>query len=370
MYALTANVDRLTSMVIIDFGTGIRVAAPTSVLAAMTHAARQGILVKGGAHLEKLSRVDTVVFDKTGTLTRGEPRVFDLLAYEERSFPKSELLALAAAAEARLRHPVAEAIVERAKEQQLEIPRRKRSRFQIGLGVEAQVNGYAVHVGSPRYFHQKNITSNRATTDCRRLNKNGFSTLLIAVDGKMVGLLSYADEIRPEAREVIRTLRKRGIKRLIMLTGDNQTVASQVAQRLGIDRSHSETMPTDKAEIVRQLQQDGHSVAMVGDGINDSPALSYADVGIAMKNGEDVAHEAADVILMEENLWKLIQALDISHEAMGLIRQNYAIIAGLNTLALALAIPSGLVTPAITAVISNGSAILATLNAVRPILRY
>jgi Cu2+-exporting ATPase len=203
-----------------------------------------------------------------------------------------------------------------------------------------------------------------------QFDRNGWSTLLFAVDGELKGLIPYCDEIRPESSDVIRILHNRGIRNTVMLTGDNASVANAVAGRLGIDRIFADTMPADKADIVRQLQQDGRTVAMVGDGINDSPALAYADVGIAMKEGADVARETADVVLMEDNLWKLIGAIDISKNAIRLIHQNYAIIAGLNALALALAIPTGLVTPNVSTLLSNGSAILASLNAIRPILSY
>jgi Cu2+-exporting ATPase len=169
---------------------------------------------------------------------------------------------------------------------------------------------------------------------------------------------------------VIRTLHNRGVRDIVMLTGDNGSVASAVASRLGIDRYFSDMMPSEKADIIKQLREGGRTVAMVGDGINDSPALAFADVGIAMKNGADAARETADVVLMEDNLWKLIYAIDASKEAMALIGQNYAIIAALNTLALALAIPGGVMTPNIAALLSNGSAIAASLNAIRPILRY
>jgi Cu2+-exporting ATPase len=370
LYWFSGDLNRLLSMVIIDYGTGIRVAAPTSVLAAMTHAARQGILVKGGRHLEKLDRIDTVVFDKTGTLTKGEPRVCHIASFDERYFPSRAILTLAAAAEARLKHPLARAVLSKSREQMLEIPERSDSRFEVGLGVEAQVNGYAVHVGSELFLRRKDIRLDEGSNAIKRFNERGCSTLLLAVDGRLVGLLACADQIRPEAPLVVKTLRNRGLRSIVMLTGDNQAVAETVSARLGIDQFFSEVSPADKAAVVQRLRQEGRVVAMVGDGINDSPALSYADVGVAVKSGADVAREAADVVLMEDNLWKLISALDISHEAIGLIRQNYAIIATLNTLALALAIPRGLVSPDVTALVSNGSAIVASLNAVQPILRY
>jgi P-type E1-E2 ATPase len=216
----------------------------------------------------------------------------------------------------------------------------------------------------------KRIRHERASSQVTRLNENGCSTLLFAVDGTLAALIPYADRIRPESRDVIRTLHNRGVRDTVMLTGDNRRVAAAVAGRLGIDRYFSDTLPGEKAEIVKRLQEGGRTVLMVGDGINDSPALAYADVGIAMKNGAEVARETADVILMEDNLWKLIVAIDASKEAMSLIQQNFTIIATLNTLAMALAIPGGLMTPDFAALLSNGSAIAASLNAIRPILQY
>jgi heavy metal translocating P-type ATPase len=370
LYGVTRDMNRLLSILIVDYGTGIRVAAPTAVLAAMTHAARQGILIKGGSYMERLASLDTIVFDKTGTLTCGVPEVLDVISYDERHFPSRKIVGLAAAAEARLKHPVSQAIVAKAQQQGIRVPARLGADFQIGLGVEARVNGYYVHIGSERYFRSKQIRHDRAADQVERINESGCSTLLFAVDGTLAGLIPYADRIRPESRAVIRTLHNRGVRDTVMLTGDNRRVAAAVADRLGIDRYFSDTLPAEKAEIVRRLQEGGRTVAMVGDGINDSPALAYADVGIAMKNGAEVARETADVILMEDNLWKLIGAIDASKEAMALIRQNYAIIAILNTLTMALAIPSGLMTPDVAALLSNGSAIAASLNAIRPILRY
>lgn len=370
LFALTGDANRLLSMLIIDYGTGIRVAAPTTVLASMTHAARQGILIKSGSHMEKLAHLDTIVFDKTGTLTHGRPEILDIVSLDERSFPARKILQLAAASEERLKHPVAKALVAKALTEHIKIPQRIESEFRIGLGVEARVNGYFIHIGNGRYFRSKDIRYGKSTQRVSHFNDKGWSTLLFAVNGELKGLIPYADEVRPEGRDIIRILHKRGIRNTVMLTGDNANVAAAVAGHLGIDRVFAETMPSDKADIVRQLQAEGHVVGMVGDGINDSPALAYADVGIAMLEGADVARETADVVLMEDNLWKLITAIDISRNAMRLIHQNYAIIAGLNTLALALAIPQGLIRPDMSALLSNGSAILASLNAIRPILEY
>lgn len=369
-YAMSGDLNRFVSMVIIDFGTGIRVAAPTSVLASIIYAARQGILIKGGGHLEKLAKVDTIIFDKTGTLTRGVPHIHEIVSYNERLFRPDSILRLAAAAEARHPHPVSEAILAKARERNIQIPERTGSRYQIGQGIEANVEGHHIHIGSERFLNGQSIRIDKALTDTERLNTEGCSTLLFAVDGELTGLIPYEDQLRPESPAVIATLHNRGISNIVMLTGDKNTVAKVVAGRLGISQFFSEMLPAEKAEIVQRYKKDGKVVAMVGDGINDSPALSYADVGIAMKSGADVAREAADVVLMEDNLWRLIGAIDISKDAISLVHQNFAIIAGLNALAFGLAIPRGLVSPGVTALISNGSAILASLNAIRPILRF
>jgi Cu2+-exporting ATPase len=336
----------------------------------MTHAARQGILIKSGAHLEKLAEIDTMVFDKTGTLTSGTPHVLDVLCYSERHFPIRKMLGLAAAAESRLQHPVAEAIRARTTQDKIDVPQCQEVQYRVGRGVEARINGYYLHLGSERFLRESSIDTRRAGRDQRELNEQGYSSLMLAIDGKVAGLIPYADRIRAESLEVVEKLHSLGVKNTVMLTGDNETVARAVSGSLGLRRYVADVLPAEKAEFVQDLRRKGHVVAMVGDGINDSPALSFADVGIAMKHGAQVAHESANIVLMEDNLWKLVQAVEIARDGVRLIRQNYMIVALMNTVALALALPGGLITPQMTAVISNGSAIVASLNAIRPTLRY
>jgi heavy metal translocating P-type ATPase len=367
--AVSADFNRFLSLVIVDYGTGIRVAAPTAVLASMTHAARAGIIIKSGAHMERLAQVDTVIFDKTGTLTHGAPEVVDIISYE-KNITDRHLLGLAAAAETKLTHPVANALRVKAQELGANVPECDETKYRIGLGVEGQVNGYYMHVGNERFLRQANINVGCAQADRAALDEQGYSCIYVAVDGVLSGLVPYSDRIRPESRDVIRRLHESGVKNTVMLTGDNAIVARAVGRRLGLSRQFADMLPADKAEVIQQFQRDGNVVAMVGDGINDSPALSFADVGIAMKHGAEVARESADVVLMEDSLWKLVKAVEISRGAVRLIHQNYAIVAGLNTLALGLALPGGLIIPEVTALISNGSAILASLNGIRPILRY
>ena len=365
---LTRDFDRFLSLVIIDYGTGIRVAAPTSVLASMTHSARSGIIIKSGGHMERLAKCDTVVFDKTGTLTHGHPAVIDVIPYVN-SITSNHLLGLAAAAETRLQHPVAEALRSRARELGVNVPACDETQYRVGRGVEGQVNGYYMHVGNERFLKESGIDVGASARDRAALDERGFSCLYIATDGKLAGLVPYADQIRPESRDVIRKLHAMGVKSTVMLTGDNAIVARAVGRQLGLTKQFADMLPADKASVIQDLQRDGAVVAMVGDGINDSPALSFADIGIAMKYGAEVAQESADVVLMEDSLWKLVKAVEISRGAVGLIKQNYGIVAALNTAALGLALPGGLITPEFTAILSNGSAILASINGMRPIWR-
>jgi Cu2+-exporting ATPase len=366
--AVARDPSRFLSLVIVDYGTGIRVAAPTSMLASMTQAARAGIIVKSGRHMERLAEVDTVLFDKTGTLTYGTPEVIDVISYNHL-ISTDHLLGLTVAAETRLRHPVAEALRAHARDRRVRVPICEATDYLIGMGVHGEVNGYYLHVGSERFMRNSEIRVQNAQRDRAALEHRGYSCLYVALDGELTGLIPYADRIRPESSAVIQSLHDMGIRNTIMLTGDNVAVARAVGARLGLTQQYSEMLPADKAAAIEDLKRAGNTVAMVGDGINDSVALTYSDVGIAMRHGAEIAHESAHVVLMEDSLWKVVKAIEISREAVGLIKQNYAIVAVLNTTALALALPGGLVTPALTAVLSNGSAILASLNGVRPLLR-
>src|SRR6516162_7983976 len=222
--ALTADFSRFLSLVIVDYGTGIRVAAPTSVLSSMTHAASAGIVIKSGGHMEKLAQADTIVFDKTGTLTHGVPAVVDVLSYQDTITP-NHLLGLAAAAETKLQHPVAEALRSRARQLQVNIPECNETTYRLGLGVEGQVNGYYIHVGNERFMRQSSIQVGKAFSDRAALDERGYSSLYIAVDGELAGLVPYSDEIRGESRPVIQRLHQMGITSSIMLTGDNGVVA-------------------------------------------------------------------------------------------------------------------------------------------------
>ncbi|WP_437962501.1 heavy metal translocating P-type ATPase (plasmid) [Sorangium sp. So ce119] len=363
--AATRDLGRVSAILTIDFGTGPRVSAPTTVLASMNAAARRGILIKGGAYIEKLAKVSTVVFDKTGTLTSGVPEVTDFLVHDALS--EREAATLAAAVSARQTHPVSQAVLRLADAWRLSIPDREESRYLVGRGVQARVLGRVVQLGSPRFIEELGIACRTEASARQALESTAKSLLFLAVDGRHVATLAYRDAIRAESRATIRSLRERGIDDIVMLTGDSREVARQVSLELGITRFFAEMLPEDKAEITRRLTQEGRTVAVVGDGINDSPALSYADIGISVSAGAEIARETAGVVLVEDDLSKLVEAIDISRAAMRIIHQNFSMILAVNAAAYALSIP-GLLNPVMATLMNNGSAVLACVNGLRPLM--
>jgi Cu2+-exporting ATPase len=368
LLAATGNVDRFMSMAIVDYGTGIRVAAPTSILASMTRAAREGILIKSGRHVEVLAHLHGIAFDKTGTLTSGHMAVLEVKTFGS-GLRADGLLRLAAAAETQLRHPVARALVSHARMTRgLELPPSENVEFSIGLGVAADVAGHRVHIGSERFLRGMGIATGQARAYLRAVERAGHTGLLVAINDSLMGAISCSDEPRPEAAAVVAGLRARGVHEIVMLTGDREGVARRIARSVGIHTVYSEVLPQDKADIIKTLRAANGTFAMIGDGVNDSPALAQADVGISLIDGADIARAAADVVLMEDGLHRLLGAIDISRDALALVRQNYQLIAGANTLALALALPAGWVSPAACTLLSNGSALLAAMNAMRPLL--
>jgi Cu2+-exporting ATPase len=369
--AITGGTGRAASLLIIDYGTGIRVVAPTSVLACMTKAARHGILIKGGRYLEKLAKVDAVILDKTGTLTTGSPQLTEIIAYKNGKVrTKRDLMTLVAGAEQRLNHPVAEAITEAARSMDLNIPIRSTSDYQIGYGIEAGINGSTIHVGSRRFLDDKKIPlTDRVLEDIHTIEDRAVSPILVAKDGEIVGLLGLEDPIRPDAAAMVEKLKTLGIKEIVMLTGDREHVAKQVARSLQIDRYESEVFPNEKLKYVKQLQKEGYTVGVVGDGINDSPALAQADTGIAVNKGTDVAQETAHVVLHNNELENIPLAIEISRDCIGLIKQNWRIISVPNTVAIGMTL-AGLLGPVSATLISNGSAVVAGFNALRPLIKW
>ncbi|MBX3206229.1 MAG: heavy metal translocating P-type ATPase [Labilithrix sp.] len=365
---LASEIDRMTSVLITDFGTGIRISVPTSALAAMTVATRDGVLVKGGQFLERLARADAVVFDKTGTLTSGTPRVVDVVAVD--GFDPSRAIALAAAVETRQSHPVAEALRAHTRAHGIAVPHgavRDQS-YAVGQGLVARCGSHEVAVGGARLMSARGITIDGARAALERHERSSVSSLLIAVDGRLAAVLGYADAVRPESRGVIRALAANGRRRIVLMSGDASGPATEIGRCLGVDEVYSELLPHEKAEHVRRLQRAGRVVAMVGDGINDAPALALADVGISLTGGTDVALDAADVVLLSGGLSKLPTAFRIADDAMRAVRTGLGIVIVPNALAIVLG-ALGVIGPGVATVLNNGSTVVAAMAALSPVLR-
>ncbi|HEY8090045.1 MAG TPA: heavy metal translocating P-type ATPase [Polyangiaceae bacterium] len=369
-WALSGMVDRLTSVLITDFGTGVRVAVPTAALAAMTCAAREGVLVKGATFLERLAEADTVVFDKTGTLTLGTPEVTRIVLLGSARWSEAEIAGLAAAAESHQSHPIADAVRRHA--EQTGAPQycaqNGSEAYVIGLGLRALVQGRVVHVGNARMMRESHIDPSAGERACAALAAEGSSCVMVAVDGQLAAVIGYADAPRPESADVVAKLRAGGRRKVMLLSGDARAPVEAIARMVGIDEAIADVMPEDKAEVVRRLRSEGRRVAMVGDGINDAPALAEADVGISLHGGTDVALETADVVLLEGGLGRLPAVFAVADEAMARVKQVLGIVLLPNAVAIA-AGALGVIHPAVAAIVNNGSTIAAAGHALMPLLR-
>lgn len=364
---LSGQIGRMTSCLITDFGTGVRIAIPTAILATMALAAREGVLVKGGHYLERLSRADTVVFDKTGTLTSGAPRIVRVASMGR--LDEEEILALAAGAEERQRHPVAEAIRACARERGVRPVEAEVGSevYTIGVGLAARIRGRAVLVGGARMMRAHGIDPDSAQSVFEDLPP-GTSTLYVAVEGRLEGVLGYADELREESSAVVKELHAGGRRQIVLLSGDSPATVLAVARRLGIDRAVGGLLPEEKVQVVRELQASGRTVAMVGDGINDAPALALAEVGISLDGATDVALEVADVVLLSGGLSHLPRAFAVADQAMARVRRGVALVIVPNVAAMILG-AAGLLGPGLAAAVNNGSTVVAALAGVGPLLR-
>jgi Cd2+/Zn2+-exporting ATPase len=312
----SSNFYRAMVLMTVASPCALIISTPSAFLAAIAAAARRGVLFKGGAYLEGLAAVKAVAFDKTGTLTRGRPAVTDVLTFNGIS--EAELLALAAAAEARSEHPLAKAIVRAAEEQGLALAPAEEFLATPGRGIEAVIEGQCIRIGSPAHI----AVDGAVEAAVQRLQHEGKTVMPVERDSVLVGLVAVADELRPEAVEVLHTLQQRHVK-TAMFTGDNAMVANHIAGQLGIDAVHAELMPEDKVTAVKQLEGQFGAVAMVGDGVNDAPALATAAIGMAMgAAGTDVALETADVVLMGDRLELIPFALQLSRSARRVVWIN------------------------------------------------
>lgn len=360
---LASDLARTTSVLITDFGSGLRIAPPTAALAAMAAAAREGILVKGGQYLERLSKVDVIIFDKTGTLTAGSPRIVD--AVPTGSLDRSAALALAASAEARQNHPLAMAIRRFAHDTGASDLDGKlcSAEVTVGAGVSANIGGDAVLVGSRRLVQSHGVDVRPVAHVVEKLRCRGMSPVYVAVGGAIELIMAYADVVRAEAGPVLEALRARGRREIVLMSGDAEVTVRAISAELAIARSLHRMLPEDKAREVRALQRGGHVVAMVGDGINDAPALAVADVGISIHGGTEAALETADVVLMEGGLSHLPRAFALADHGMASVKRSLALVIAPNAVAIVLG-ALGLITPGISTVVNNGSTIAAAAAAI------
>ena len=361
VYALTGNATRAASILIFDLASGIRVAAPTTMLASLISAAREGILIKGAAAMEKLATVDAIVFDKTGTLTMGEPAVTDITTFNGLS--ENALLAVAAGADHGLNHPLAAALVAEAEQRKLHLPQRLKTDYRVGLGVDAVLEGGRRYLVGNREFLR-----GYGLRIPPHVNGHGLSEVIVASGKEVLGAVVFTDEPRPEAASMMQALSDRGVRRIVLLSGDTENATRRVADSLGIGEWSARMSPDEKADFVRGLKKEGHRVAVVGDGVNDSVAFALADLSIAMGGGADVARANSDVVLLEDRLSLIPVAIDRSRESLGLMNQNIALIAAPNALGMGAAIAGGM-NPAVAAFVSNGSTVVAAANGLRPLLR-
>ncbi|MGZ9792784.1 copper-exporting P-type ATPase CopA [Bacillus atrophaeus] len=354
-------ISKLIAVLVIACPCALGLATPTSIMAGSGRSAEFGILFKGGEHLEKTHRLDTIVLDKTGTVTNGKPVLTDAVAAD--GFEETELLRLAAAAETGSEHPLGEAIAAGVKEKGIDIPKLTRFEAKIGAGVSAEAAGKAILVGSRRLMESEGVQHEALLSQMSALEGEGKTVMLVSVDGEPAGLIAVADTIKETSREAVKRLMSMGLE-VIMMTGDNRKTAEAIAKEAGITRVIAEVRPEQKAEEISRLQQTGSRVAMVGDGINDAPALATADIGMAIGTGTDIAMETADITLIRGDLNSIADAIRMSRLTMKNIKQNLFWALGYNTLGIPIA-AFGFLAPWVAGAAMAFSSVSVVLNALR-----
>jgi Cu+-exporting ATPase len=317
--ALTFSLLNFVAVMIVACPCALGLATPTAVMVGTGKGAENGILIKGGESLETAHKIDTIVFDKTGTLTKGEPEVTDVEAGS--SYSEEEILKVTASIEKVSEHPLGEAIVKKAEEQKLTLFDPEDFQAIQGRGVMSKIDGKAVLVGNRKLMEEKNIDTGGFFERAEVFAKEGKTAVYVAMGNKAAGLVAIADTLKQDAIAALDKLKNESIE-VIMLTGDNRNTAQAIAKKAGISRVISEVLPEDKVEQIRMLQSEGKKVAMVGDGINDAPALAQADVGIAIGSGTDVAMEAADITLIRDELAGVVKGIVLSRQTIKVIKQN------------------------------------------------
>ncbi|WP_020006391.1 heavy metal translocating P-type ATPase [Salinicoccus albus] len=359
-------VYRGLALLVVACPCALVISTPVAIVSAIGNAAKNGILIKGGTFLEKAGNITSIAFDKTGTLTEGAPKVTEM---EALTVPEHELISLAVTLEDYSTHPIAKTIVSYAKEKG--IPPKHGEAFQniSGKGVQATIDGQVNYAGNLKLFKEMNIDLNDIRPKIDEMQSQGKTVVIIGTEQAVLGLISVSDTMRTSAVEALSGLKHAGVSQLAMLTGDNEGTAKMISEKTNINRYFAELMPEDKIKAIKELQHEGHNVAMVGDGINDAPALASSDLGIAMGGtGTDTAMETADIVLMADNLEKLPHTVKLSQKAMTIIKQNIWFALIVKLIALALIVP-GWLTLWMAVLSDTGAALIVILNALR-LLKY
>ena len=366
-YALTRNVTKALSILMVDFSCALKLAMPISVLAAIREANAHHITVKGGKFLEAVAEADTIVFDKTGTLTKAQPTVVDVVSFNGDS--KENLLRLAACMEEHFPHSMAKAVMDAAKERGLTHEEmHSKVEYIVAHGISTTVDGRKAIIGSHHFvFEDENCTIPAGKEELFKNLPEEYSHLYLGIEGELAAVICIEDPLRPEAPEVIKQLRKAGFTQIVMMTGDSDRTAKAIAARVGVDKYYSEVLPEDKAKFVEEAKAQGRKVLMVGDGINDSPALSAADVGIAISDGAELAREIADITIGADDLSVMVTLKEISNGLMDKIHKNYRRIVGINGSLIALGV-TGVIQPTMSALLHNTSTLLIGMDSMKSVL--
>ena len=366
-FALTRNVTRALSVLMVDFSCALKLAMPLAVLSAMREAGREHITVKGGKFLEAVAKADTIVFDKTGTLTHACPRVAKIVPFNGKE--ETEMLRLAACLEEHFPHSMANAVVEEARCRGLRHEERHaKVEYLVAHGIASSVDGEQVRIGSAHFIFEdeKCVIPEDEQAKFDALSP-AFSQLYLAINGVLSAVICISDPLREEARDVLSALQDLGVKNAVMLTGDSPRTAAAIAEQLGVDDFQAGVLPSDKADYVAALRREGHTVLMVGDGINDSPALSEADAGIAISDGAAIAREIADITIAADSLWELVRLRQLAMALMHRIQNNYRFVIGFNGALIGLGV-AGVLPPATSAMLHNLSTIGVSMRSMTNLL--
>ena len=367
VYLLTRNVTKALSVLMVDFSCALKLSMPISVLSAMREAQSHGITVKGGKFLEAIAEADTIVFDKTGTITKAQPVVSDVISFCDEE--PDELLRIAACLEEHFPHSMAKAVVRAAMDKGL-VHEENHSKVEyiVAHGISTTIDGKRAVIGSSHFvFEDENCTIPEGKQELFDSLPKEYSHLYLAIEGKLAGVICIEDPLREEAEAVVNSLKRAGITKVVMMTGDSERTAAAIAKRVGVDEYYSEVLPEDKAGFIEKEKAAGRKVIMIGDGINDSPALSAANVGIAISDGAEIAREIADITVGSDDLYQIVTLKLLSDSLMKRIRGNYRFIVSFN-LGLILCGVAGILQPTTSALLHNTSTLLISLKSMQNLL--